>query len=118
MVAFVIAAVAGAGYYAVAPGVASYQIGFVLVFPLLFVVLFWLHRRLPTTVQWSLAVTLAVGGPVCYLILGGSQWWAWAQVAVLPFVLLVIGRSLSRTPSAAAREPWYGGHMEGPWGPP
>ena len=88
MTGIVIAALAGGTYYVVAPGVASYQVGFVLMFPLLVVVLFWLHRRLPTRVQWGVALLLAAGGPLGYLIYGGSQWWAWGQAAVVPLVLL------------------------------
>jgi hypothetical protein len=74
LAAFLVAAPAGAVYYAVSPGVASYQIGFTLTLPLIAVVLFWLHRRLPTRLQWALAITLALVGPTGYLIYGGSQW--------------------------------------------
>jgi hypothetical protein len=118
MIAFVIAAVAGGTWYGLAPGVASYQIGLVLILPLALVVLFWLHRRLPTRVQWVVAIALAAGGALGYLVYGGSQWWAWGQAAVLPFVSLAIARSIARGTAPGAREPWYGGHIEGPWGPP
>src|ERR1700757_316385 len=43
LVASVVAAVAGATYYALAPGVASTQIGIPLTLPLLFIALVWLH---------------------------------------------------------------------------
>ncbi|MGO9976237.1 MAG: hypothetical protein ACLP01_26220 [Solirubrobacteraceae bacterium] len=115
---FSVAAVAGASYYALWPGVASYQIGFTLTLPLIVVVLFWLHRRLPSRLQWALAITLAVIGPTAYLIYGGSQWWAWSQVAVLPFVFLLIGWAYSRNPAGFRRGPWYGGIQDRPWGPP
>jgi hypothetical protein len=113
-----LAAVAGVTYYALAPGVASYQAAYVLVFPILVTFLVWLHRRLPTTVQWTISIALAVTGPLAYLVFGGSQWWYWGQMAVLPLILLAVGRSASRSSRVGPPKPWYGGHMEGPWGPP
>jgi hypothetical protein len=114
----VVVAIVGATYYALSPGVASYQLVFVLILPLLFVLLFWFHRRIAIRLQWALAVALAVVGPVGYVIFGGSQWWAWGQLAGVPLVLLVIGRGVSRQPRGTRPEGWYGGPMQGPWGPP
>ncbi len=37
-----------------------------------------------------LAVALGAAGSVGYVLFDGSQWWLWAQVALLPFVLLVV----------------------------
>jgi len=43
----------------------------------------------------------------------------WAQVALLPFVLLVVISSVkSSEPGQPPRKPWYGGMQDGPWGPP
>lgn len=112
-----VAAAAGGTLYGLSPGVGSYQVGFVLMLPLLIVVLLWLHRRLPQRLQWAIAIVLAVTGPAGYLVVGGSQWWAWGQAAVVPVLLLVYARSLPGA-SDGFPEPWYGGPMEGPWGPP
>jgi hypothetical protein len=111
-------ALAGATYYALAPGVASYQIGFTMVVPLLVVALVWLHRRLWRPVQWALVIVLACAGPTGYLIFGGAQWWAWGQLAIFPFVLLVAARGVDRTPRGARFQQWYCGLRDGPWGPP
>ena len=118
LVGMIVAAVAGATYYALSPGVASYQLGFVFVLPLLVVVLLAVHRRIPIRLQWVIATLLAIAGPIAYVIFGGSQWWAWSQTAAVPFVLLVIARGVSLGPRGVTRQPWSGGPMDGPWGPP
>jgi hypothetical protein len=113
-----VAGVGGATFYALAPGVASYQASYFLVLPILVAALVWVHRRLPIRSQWAVAITLSAAGPVGYLVYGGSEWWYWGQTAVLPLILLLVRRSASRTRRDGPREPWYGGPLEGPWGPP
>jgi hypothetical protein len=113
-----ILAAAGATYYALAPGVASYQIGFVLMLPMLATIFAWLHKRLPSRIRWTLAIALAAVGPAGYLIFGGAQWWAWGQFAVLPLVLLVAARGVSRSAGVDQQEFAFHDHIEGPWGPP
>jgi hypothetical protein len=110
---FVGCALAGGTWYPLAPAVASFQVGYVLLLPLLIVGLVWLHRRLPNRVEWALAIVLALAGPAMYLIVGGSYWWFAGQLMVLPLVILMT----TRLPSSG-REPWYGGFRDGPWGPP
>lgn len=110
-------AVVGVVWYALAPGVGPYQASGLLTLPMLFITAAWLHRHLPIRVQWTIAVVLAPIGPAGYLVFGGSQWWRWGQLSVLPFVLLVVLRGL-RTRNAGKPEPWYGGPGDGPWGPP
>ncbi len=68
-----ILAAMGATYYAVNPGVASYQVGFVLMLPMLAVILAWLHKRLSPRIRWTLAIVLAAVGPAGYLIFGGVE---------------------------------------------
>jgi hypothetical protein len=118
LIGFGVAAVTGASWYAVAPGVASFQIGFVFILPLLVVALVWLHRRLPLRLQWALAIALAIIGAAGYIVFSGSQWWAWSQVAVLPLAALLVGTAIQRNPDALRQRTWYGGMQDGPWGPP
>jgi len=118
LIASVLAALAGATLYAVAPGVASTQVGLPLTLPLLFIALVWLHRRLPLAVQWALAIPLALAGPASYLIFSGAQFWAWGQLAVLPLFGLMYDRAFIKRGTTPQSEPWYGGSMQGPYGPP
>jgi hypothetical protein len=118
LVASVVAAVAGATCYALAPGVASTQIGIPLTLPLLFIALVWLHRRLPLAMQWALAVPLAAAGPACYVIFSGAQLWAWGQLAVVPLLGLMFDRAFIKRGTLPRSGPWYGGPMQGPYGPP
>ncbi|HEV7528977.1 MAG TPA: hypothetical protein VGO29_08775 [Solirubrobacteraceae bacterium] len=114
-----ISAAAGITWYTLAPGVASYQIGYTLALPAIVTAIVWIGKRLPRWLDWVLAVALGAGGSVAYVLFDGSQWWLWAQVGLLPFVLLVLASSTQ--PSKAdqpPREPWYGGMQDGPWGPP
>ena len=106
-------AAAGIAWYASAPGVASYTLGSLLVYPA-FIWLLWRLRRLPARVKWTGAMILAVVGIAGYLIVGGSQWWYWGQFAIWPLVLLILGRGKPQL----RPDGWYGGPMEGPWGPP
>ncbi len=113
--AFVCAA-GGITWYALAPDVGSYQATFVLVLPALIVLLVWLYRRLPRRLSWTLAIALAVGGPTAYVVEGGSQWWYWGKMAVMPLMLLLLTRV--KPGSVTRSERWYGGLSDGPWGPP
>ena len=118
LIASVLAALAGGAFYVVAPGVASTQVGLPLTLPLLVVALVWLHRRLPLAVQWALGVPLALAGPASYLIFSGAQLWAWGQLAVLPLAGLMYDRAFIKRGTAPQSEPWYGGSIQGPYGPP
>ena len=112
----VVLAAAGVAWYVLAPGVASYQFGTVLILPALGIVLWWLHRHLPRRVQWALAAVVAPIGPVGYLVFGGSEWWAAYSVTVLPLAaLLASGASRSPTAQGGSSVP---GWIDGPWGPP
>jgi hypothetical protein len=110
-----LAAVAGATWYAISPGVASYQVSVPLTLPMLAVVLIWVHRRLPPRLHWPLAVALAPIGPLGYLLIGGTQWWSWGQMTVLPLILLAGRGAVSSESADHARYRPFG---DGPWGPP
>jgi hypothetical protein len=112
----VLSAAAGVAWYAVSPGVASYQLVVVLVLPLAIIAWLRLRRKLSVRWQWSLAVTVALAGPAGYLVFGGSYWWGACTLTALPLILLII----TRVPLEqwANRPRWYGGGLEGPWGPP
>ena len=119
LVAISISAALGITWYTLAPGGASYQIGYTLALPAIITAIVWIGKRLPTWVDWVIAVALGAAGSVGYVLADGSQWWLWAQVALLPFVLLVVISSVkSSKPGQPPREPWYGGMQDGPWGPP
>jgi hypothetical protein len=59
--------------------VGTYQASNLGILPLLACVLIWVHRRVPTWLQWAVAIVLLVIGPAGYLIDGGAQWWNWAS---------------------------------------
>lgn len=119
LVAISISAVLGITWYALAPGIASYQIGYTLALPAIITVIVWIGKRLPRWLDWVIAVALGVGGSVGYVLFDGSQWWLWGQVALLPLVLLVLISGVKTSkPGQLPREPWYGGPQDGPWGPP
>jgi hypothetical protein len=100
-------------WYAIAPGVASYQLGTLLSMPALGLALAWLHRHLPDRWQWGLAAAIAPVGPAGYLVFGGSQGWAAYTLTLLPLCsLIVAGRP------DATDQPGIPGWVEGPWGPP
>jgi hypothetical protein len=102
-------AAAGVIWYVLAPGVVSTFASFVLVAPLGAAVLLLLYHHLPVGLQWTLALVLALVGPVGYLVQGGDAWWNFGQWAVWPLVLLIIAR---------AQEGGGASGMDGPWGPP
>jgi peptidoglycan/LPS O-acetylase OafA/YrhL len=109
----------GIWWYADAPGPAAYNGGSLLVLPLVVIALIALHKILPTWLEWTGAVAIALVGPVGYLIFGGSQWWNWGQYTPFPLILLIASRTGMVDPDRADRsEPWYGGPIDGPWGPP
>ena len=121
LVSAVLAAAIGVYWYAKDPGVGSFQVGGWLTAPLLIISLIWLHRRLPMWFQWTLSVSIAAVGPIGYLVWGGSQWWNWGQLTLIPLVLLVVAPSFREEDDDADSEPpppWYGGYADGPWGPP
>ncbi len=123
IIAAIVAAAVGVGWYAESPGVGTFQASGLLTAPLLILVLLWLHRRLPLWLQWAVAVPLAPVGPFAYLVWGGDQWWNWGQLSPIPLLLLATRDELRRAfsdddeddPSA---QPAYGGFADGPWGPP
>jgi hypothetical protein len=118
LTAMLVGAAGGIAWYVLAPGVASYQVGYLLVLPGLITALIWLGRRLPRWLDWTIALALAAGGATAYVLLGGSQWWLWAQIAAVPLVLLIV--TSGRPPSGSDQygDRWYGGTQDGPWGPP
>ena len=66
-----------------------------------------------------IAVGLGAAGVIGYVVFDGSRWWLWAQVALLPFVLLVVFTDVKPAqPGQPPPEPWHGGFQDGPWGPP
>lgn len=113
-IAAVVLAVIGVVWYASSPGVASYQANRLLLAPLLAILLWRLHRVLPSWLQWSGAVVLALIGPTGYLVFGGAQWWNWGQLALLPLCLLVV-RVARTSPDVPTT---YTPPTDGPWGPP
>jgi peptidoglycan/LPS O-acetylase OafA/YrhL len=119
VLAISILAAGGITWYALAPGVASYQVGYTLALPAIITAIVWIGKRLPRWLDWMIAVALGAGGAGAYVLFNGSQWWLWAQVALLPIVLLVLISGM-RPPDPGQRtpEPWYGGMRDGPWGPP
>lgn len=112
-----LSATGGILWYALEPGIASYQIGYALALPALITALVWIGRRLPRWLDWVIATTFAIGGSAAYLLIGGSQWWLWGQVSVLPLVLLMLTNALPASSDDRDRTPWYGGTQDGPWGP-
>jgi hypothetical protein len=109
----------GIAWYVAAPGVASYQIGYTLALPGIITAIVWIGRRLPRWLDWAIAVALGAGGSLGYILVDGSRWWLWAQVALLPFVLLVLISGVKPPqPGERPSEPWYGGMQDGPWGGP
>src|ERR1700730_14352320 len=119
LVAISISAALGITWYTLAPGVASYQIGYTLALPAIITAIVWIGKRLPTWVDWVIAVALGAAGSVGYVLFDGSQWWLWAPFGLLRFVLPVAtSGGKSYKPGQAPREPWSGGLQDGPWGPP
>ncbi len=118
----VAAAAVGVVWYAVSPGVGTFQASGLLTAPLLILVLLWLHRRLPLWLQWALVLPLAPVGPVAYLVWGGDQWWNWGQLSPVPLVLLAMRHELRREFSDDEEDPpgqpAYSSFADGPWGPP
>jgi peptidoglycan/LPS O-acetylase OafA/YrhL len=121
LLAISVGAGVGIAWYALAPGDISYQVGYSLALPGpgIITLIVWVGKRLPRWLDWVIAVALGVGGSLGYIVFDGSQWWLLAQVALLPFVLLVL-ISGAKPPKAGQRAPeqWYGGMQDGPWGPP
>lgn len=113
-----VGAVGGISWYALEPGVASYQVGYTLALPALITALVWIGRRLPRWLDWIIAIAVAIAGSAAYVMVGGSQWWLWTQIVLLPLVLLVATSSRSTGSPDPDRVPWYGGMRDGPWGPP
>jgi peptidoglycan/LPS O-acetylase OafA/YrhL len=114
-----VSAAGGVTWYALAPDVASTQAGSILILPGLITLLVWAGRRLPRWLDWVIAIAFALGGNVAYVLVGGSQWWFWGQLACWPLVLLVL--TWVRPPRPDDKRPgvqWYGGMQDGPWGPP
>jgi peptidoglycan/LPS O-acetylase OafA/YrhL len=76
-------------------------------------------KRLPRWLDWVIAVVVGASGSLAYVLVGGSQRWLWAQVALLPFVLLVLISGVKPSkPGQSPPAPCYGGMRDGPWGPP
>jgi hypothetical protein len=106
---------AGATWYALSPGIGSYQLSVLMMLPTVAIALICLHHRMSRRVQWALGLALAPIGPIGYVFVGGTQWWNWGQLTVLPLVLLVTGAARSTNSDQPAA---YGGFRDGPWGPP
>jgi hypothetical protein len=115
LVVALLSGAAGATWYAISPGVASYQVSVPLMLPALAIVLIWAQRRLPRPLHWPLALVLAPIGPLGYLFIGGAQWWSWGQLTLLPLILLA-GRGAVSSESADRSR--YRAFGDGPWGPP
>ena len=114
-----VGAAVGIAWYVLAPGVGAYTIGYTLALPAIITAIVWVGKRLPRWLDWVIAVALGTLGSVAYIVFDGSQWWLWAQIALLPFVVLVlISGTKTPRPGDPPREPWYGGMRDGPWGPP
>jgi peptidoglycan/LPS O-acetylase OafA/YrhL len=113
-----VCAAGGILWYALEPGVASYQVGYVLALPALIAALAWTGRRLPSWLDWVIAIALAMGGSATYVLVGGSRWWLWTQVALLPLVLLILTNARLTSSDSQDRTPRYGDMQDGPWGPP
>ncbi|HYM55988.1 MAG TPA: hypothetical protein VES97_11535 [Solirubrobacteraceae bacterium] len=113
-----VSAAGGMLWYVLEPGVGSYQVGYTLTLPALITALVWIGRQLPRWLDWVIAIALAIGGSAAYVLVGGSQWWLWTQIAVLPLALLVLTSTRPTASDTRERAPWYGGMQDGPWGPP
>jgi peptidoglycan/LPS O-acetylase OafA/YrhL len=119
LAAISVGAAVGISWYALAPGVGAYTIGYTLALPAIITAMVWIGKRLPRWLDWVIAVALGAAGSLAYVLFDGSQWWLWAQVALLPFVLLVLISSVTPPkPGQPPPERWYGGIQDGPWGPP
>jgi hypothetical protein len=109
----------GVVLYASSPGVVTYQLNSLLVFPLLVLVLYWLHRWLPLRLQWIAAWLLAPLGAIAYLAWPNDQSWAYGMLTVFPLLALAaITEERRREERGEADEPGYGGWTDAPWGPP
>lgn len=108
----------GAIWYAASPGAITYQAFTVLTLPAVLISVFWIGRRLPRRWRWVLALLLAPIGPVGYVVLGGSQWWAWGQLSVVPLVILVISESVRSGTGRPIAQRWPIEPGAGPYGPP
>ncbi|HXM86943.1 MAG TPA: hypothetical protein VN889_04860 [Solirubrobacteraceae bacterium] len=118
MTIMLLCAIGGILWYTLEPGVASYQVGYVLALPALITALVWVGRRLPRWLDWIIALALGAGGSAAYVLVGGSQWWLWTQVSLLSLVLLILTSARPTSSDDGGRTPWYGGMQDGPWGPP
>jgi peptidoglycan/LPS O-acetylase OafA/YrhL len=111
-------AVPGVVLYAENPGVATSQLNSLLVLPLVMLVLYWLHRRLPLRVQWIGAWLVLLLGAGAYLLEPNDQSWQYGAMGSLPLLMLAIARQERRNHERGEDEPAYGGWCDGPWGPP
>ena len=84
LAAISVGAAVGITWYALAPGVAAYTIGYTLALPAIITAIVWIGKRLPRWLDWVIAVALGAAGSLAYVLFDGSQWWLWAQVALLP----------------------------------
>src|ERR1700685_1277348 len=60
--------------YTLAPGIASYQIGYTLALPAIITAIVWIGKRLPRWLDWVIAVALGAAGSVAYGLFDGAAW--------------------------------------------
>ena len=104
LLAISLGAAVGITWYALAPGVASYQIGYTLALPALVTAIVWIGKRLPRWLDWVIAVVvgeyLGSSRGVGYLISQAEGVFdttgVFAGMAVLSAAVLLVGMGVNR----------------------
>jgi hypothetical protein len=110
-------AVAGGGWYLLAPSDVSTQFGLVATIPFLVVMVVWIGRRVPPRQRLPLAIVIAPLGALGYLVFGGDGWWGYGQMTALPLLILIVIRG-ARSGSGVGPRGFRADSFTGPWGPP